>query len=405
MSVLSEAVDVLFANGFDPKKFFEVHGGDDDYRGVYYQPQLNPLLVKKRYAVAEASIKRWPYLINEIGHLPWEKDRACDVREMGEMNPLHTCALHADLTGLQLLVRYGADVNCIAPGDPEMSVLNMITWSVDPSITPNQRLECAAFVLNHGVNNINHVDGHDYTALNTAAQRQEKAMVDLLLRHGADPAICCQSNGTSPLWYIARANEPKQAASDILPFLFANFPFNRMLAAADNSVEKKNSILPKIKMSPQMVSLYKVDVPSVYAFIEAGWFISRDYFKTGRVYSYLQRWPKMQRECLEEDHINTVPTLQWWTKRKVRSLLPRFPHKIITQLDIPKHLQSYILQVDNLSLLEVKKLENSEWFDLPKSDSAPGDDDDDARSWSGSSRYCLLSDSDTNSMEDWFMFA
>lgn len=326
-------------------------------------------------------LKRCPELVDDTGHILFNDD--------GKVKAIHYCAMNADLKGLKMVVRYGADVSELTPGS-KRSVLNLIMHS---ETSYQKQLECIEFILEQHISNIDHVDENGCTALILAARRLHLPLVSLLLKHGADPSCSCPVTNTTALWYLTRTNPTNKATSEILPLLYANAPASSMIAANDEQDEQDGRILPSLPFTPQMIALYKGDMPSVYAFIEAGWFINYARFNEAMFETYLQRWPKMQIECLEKDHLEQPPTLKWWAKRATRRNLPPHPHKVMDQLNLPDVMKKYVLQVDDLSPEETKRLESFQYYDASEMCSA-SDDDEVIYPSSDSTRYSIDSTDD-----------
>jgi ankyrin repeat protein len=112
-----------------------------------------------------------------VGHLP-----LAEVLLEAGANPTDGVTTHiagggGNVSALELLHRFGVDVNGIAGGVPPL--VYMMTWATNPA--------GPRWLLEHGADP-NLAWGHDGEApLHVAARRWDVAMVELLLKHGADP--------------------------------------------------------------------------------------------------------------------------------------------------------------------------------------------------------------------------
>jgi ankyrin repeat protein len=112
-----------------------------------------------------------------VGHLP-----LAEVLLEAGANPTDGVTVHiaggsGDIAALELLGRFGVDVNGIPGGVPPL--VHILFWATDPS--------GPRWLLEHGADP-NRVWGPDGEApLHAAARRWDVAMVELLLAHGADP--------------------------------------------------------------------------------------------------------------------------------------------------------------------------------------------------------------------------
>jgi ankyrin repeat protein len=111
-----------------------------------------------------------------VGHLP-----LAEALLDGGANPTdgvtaHICAGVGNLAALDLLHRFGLNVNGIPGGVPPLRYL--MNWSTDPA--------GARWLLEHGADSNLSWGEQDDAPLHVAAQRWDVPMVELLVRHGAD---------------------------------------------------------------------------------------------------------------------------------------------------------------------------------------------------------------------------
>lgn len=88
----------------------------------------------------------------------------------------HIAAGGGDVAALELLQRFGVNVNGIPGGVPPLRYL--MSWSTDPT--------GARWLLEHGADPNLSWGEHDDAPLHVAAQRWDVPMAELLVRHGAD---------------------------------------------------------------------------------------------------------------------------------------------------------------------------------------------------------------------------
>jgi hypothetical protein len=111
-----------------------------------------------------------------IGHLPLAKLLLEAGAQPTDGVSMHITAGGANIPALELLHRYGADVNGIPGGVPPL--VYIMPWSRDPS--------GPRWLLEHGAD-ANLVWAQTGEApLHAAAQRWDVAMIEMLVRHGAD---------------------------------------------------------------------------------------------------------------------------------------------------------------------------------------------------------------------------
>jgi ankyrin repeat protein len=111
-----------------------------------------------------------------VGHLP-----LAEVLLEGGANPTDGVSVHinagmANLAALELLHRYGVDVNGIPGGVPPLRY--MLSWGTD--------FTGARWLLEHGADPDLSWGEQDDAPLHLAAQRWNLALVEMLVRHGAD---------------------------------------------------------------------------------------------------------------------------------------------------------------------------------------------------------------------------
>jgi ankyrin repeat protein len=114
--------------------------------------------------------------LSAVGHLP-----LAEVLLEAGANPTDGVSLHinagmGNLAALELLHRYGVDVNGIPGGVPPLRYL--LTWGRDPT--------GPRWLLEHGADPNLSWGEQDDAPLHMAAQRWNLEMVELLVRHGAD---------------------------------------------------------------------------------------------------------------------------------------------------------------------------------------------------------------------------
>jgi ankyrin repeat protein len=90
---------------------------------------------------------------------------------------LHICGGGANIPALELLARYGVNVDGIPGGVPPLAY--MMTWATNPA--------GPRWLLEHGADPNLPWGADAESPVHVAARRWDEAMVDLLLRHGADP--------------------------------------------------------------------------------------------------------------------------------------------------------------------------------------------------------------------------
>ena len=127
-----------------------------------------------------------------VGHLP-----LAEVLLEAGANPTDGVTMHiagggGDIAALELLQRYGVDVNGIPGGVPPL--VYMMSWATDPA--------GPRWLIEHGADP-NLAWGPDGEApLHVAARRWDVAMVEQLVRHGAD-ARGRRSDGSTPFGLAA----------------------------------------------------------------------------------------------------------------------------------------------------------------------------------------------------------
>ena len=90
---------------------------------------------------------------------------------------VHICGGGGNIPALELLARYGVNVDGIPGGVPPL--VYMMTWATNPA--------GPRWLLEHGADPNLSWGADAESPLHVAARRWDVAMVDLLLRHGADP--------------------------------------------------------------------------------------------------------------------------------------------------------------------------------------------------------------------------
>ena len=272
------------------------------------------------------------------------------------MKPLHMCAANGDYEGLKLIIKYGADVNePTGPGEEHRNVLGLLC---DGLMSPTVRLKCAQLLIENGFTELNMKDVDGSSALILAARRNDMPLVNLLLKVQADPTLS-DTNDVSALWYLTANNDPTNKYSDILPLLYANIPEHFMRAGISSWSYRIG------KITPQMLAIYRQDIPSVRAFIESGWFIHATRYKDPKFEKFIQSWSRKNVLWLEDAHFSSPPKLKWWAKRVVRRALPLFPSNDVNLLALPEPLKDYILKVDDIPPKETRNLCSFKFYNIP----------------------------------------
>ena len=329
------------------------------------QTIIYPLLRKGRYTAAEAVLQRHPELVDEKGKLQNE----FLANKYGSMKPLHMCATYGNKEGLELLIKYGADVTELT-GNGRSSVVNLICAA--QAITSEEMVKCLDVVFKQSTRHVNFKDDKGFTPLLRAAVKCDGNMINRLLKAGADPSIVHDRSGASPIWYIMAAGFKGHEFSPALPLLFANVPESTMKATSTGRARPKHFVIASHKtLSPQMISVYKRDMASIRAFVEAGWFIQKTRYEERSFYEkcytgsigqlYDELCGKSKKDKIEEQFVSVVPTLQWWSKRAIRRSLPIHPHLVIDALPVPEKLRRYVLSVDCLPQDKEEELKSYSW--------------------------------------------
>ncbi|MFL6602597.1 MAG: ankyrin repeat domain-containing protein [Steroidobacteraceae bacterium] len=115
-----------------------------------------------------------------VRHLP-----LAEVLLEGGANPTDGVSTHitaggGDLPALELLHRFGLNVNGIPGGVPPLRYI--LDWAA----TPTERATGVHWLLEHGADPNLSWGEHDDAPIHIAAQRWDVAMIELLVRHGAD---------------------------------------------------------------------------------------------------------------------------------------------------------------------------------------------------------------------------
>ena len=346
---------LLFDHGFDLKAFTA-------YRKKLYkdskptQTVLYPIIKQKRMVVAQSIIERCPEVMDEVGRF----QRTALSKEFGEVKPIHMCAIKGLYEGLELLLKSGAKADELSPGPEKRSILQMLCSSKALS---ELRYECVDLLFKHKVTNINVPDAAGDLPLVSAAELGDRILLQKLLKHGADPSMIKASNNCSALWYFVGHNSLANKHSNIVPLLYAN-PSQESLrpAVSENRTSRVSYHLPKERVTPQMVAVYRQDIASLRAFIESGWFVHQARYQEPCFEPYLIRWEDANRKWLEESHLSKPPSLTWWAKRRIRNSLPVHPYHGVDMLGLPTQLKEYILRVDDLPANKTENLKNFEWW-------------------------------------------
>ena len=357
-------MNLIFDHGFEVTKFHKArlakrkreldkripkltHFWDDGTETIIY-----PIIRNEDHDLAEAMLQKCPELMNETG-IAAEGTR---LQNYGWMKPLHMCAANGDYEGLKLLIKYGADVNePTGPGEEHRNVLGLLC---DGLMSPTVRLKCAQLLIENGFTELNMKDVDGSSALILAARRNDMPLVNLLLKVQADPTLS-DTNDVSALWYLTANNDPTNKYSDILPLLYANIPEHFMRAGISSWSYRIG------KITPQMLAIYRQDIPSVRAFIESGWFIHETRYKDPKFEKFIQSWSRKNVLWLEDAHFSSPPKLKWWAKRVVRRALPLFPSNDVNLLALPEPLKDYILKVDDIPPKETRNLCSFKFYNIP----------------------------------------
>jgi ankyrin repeat protein len=115
-----------------------------------------------------------------VSHLP-----LAEVLLEGGANPTDGVSTHitaglGNIAALELLHRFGLDVNGIAGGVPPLRYI--LGWATGPG----ERADGVRWLLEHGADANLGWGEHNDSPLHIAAQRWDVAMVEMLVRHGAD---------------------------------------------------------------------------------------------------------------------------------------------------------------------------------------------------------------------------
>ena len=275
------------------------------------------------------------------------------------MKLIHMCAAYANHQGMQLLIKYGADINEVSPGSKCWTVLSILSLARVPT---DEIIACLDLVFQNNVTNIDYIAGDvGKTYLITAAMQRRRIIVNRLLREGADPTIEEEGTRATAIWYTMASNNPKGTHSAVLPFLYANFPESMMWPVSARCLRALPTSRP---LTPQMIAVYRRDMASIKAFVEAGWFIHQAFYKDRHFYA-ISREAAPSNPADDEllaEMVTTVPKLQWWAKRSIRQSLPLYPHKVVDTLPIPKVLKQYVLEVDELATQDEEALQRFHWL-------------------------------------------
>lgn len=381
---------MIFDQGFVPERFLEARREKCLEKGKTCWPKpefneetetiLHQIIREERFDIAEAVIKNCPELMAEVG-----VSKECHLFTSPPydtiMKPLHMCALRCDYDGLKLLIKNGANVNELSTGVDRRSILHYLCFS---SCSIIRKTKCFNLIVENGFTSLDLRDKFGCTALFYASGSYNMPLLNLLLANGADPTITRKSHFTV-LGNLAERNEQTNRFSVILPVLYSNVPEHCMTT-------QETVVNPEEKATPQVISLAREDIPSVRAFIESGWFIHEALIKEPKAEQCLRTWSAKNLDWIQDVHLSSVPSLQWWSKRAIRKILPLFPSKIVQELTLPEPMKKYIMKVDDLPPKETEMLENFEW--LPhESDEEKLPDDDDDEDESGSEDSCSSSSS------------
>ena len=321
------------------------------------KPLLYSLVEERKFTVAEAIIKRCPEITDEVCH-----SKECRSRSIvfGLVKPIHMFAIDGFYEGLNLLLMHGANPNELSPGPEQRSIIQLLCSTTLPAYS---RYDCVSLLLGSEVKNINQHDAAGKIPIDTAAELGDKPLVSKLLEHGADPSMVNTETNTSAMWYFVQNNDLNNKHSDILPLLYVNPSQERMMPSFR---------LTSGLITPQMMALFRQDIPSIRAFIEAGWFLPQSRYQDPRFESYLSRWKEENVKWLGENHLSKPASLQWWAKRTVRSCLPLQPMRFIDKLMIPTQLKEYVLRVDDLPPDKLEKLKTFKWWPQHQKSSTDG---------------------------------
>ena len=389
-----DAVMYLFEHGFNVDKFFAQRkklraSVDPPVPNRPTSTILFHLLKEKRFNAAEELILRHKNVMNEKGCM---KPKVLRRKFGAGLKPLHMCAATANKEGLELLIKYGADLNEISSGLRNWSVVNLIVLA---KAKEEARFECLEIILRQSITVINHRGEDGNTALINAASRRHSEAVSILLKHGADPSLCNETTGANALWYIMAAND-SYSRSAVLPLLYANIP---------ESLCRKtlSTVFPKWYLNrlciegdtPYDMALSSGEDESLRAFVEAGWFVQETWGSNLRYRDYYYLTGK-EDKSLWYKYVSNPPALQWFSKRAIRRSLPVFPHKVINQLPIPEKLQRYVLMVDrdrDEQPRSSERLEKFDWYGaLHKPNIFYRTDSEASSSYSDDYSDCFISD-------------
>jgi len=103
--------------------------------------------------------------------------------------PLGLAAFFGALDSVQLLIRFGADVNSASRNDMRVAPLH--------SAVAHQHIEIARLLIENGAD-VNTFQANDFTPLHAAAQNGQVKMVRLLCEHGANKSAV-NAEGFTPL--------------------------------------------------------------------------------------------------------------------------------------------------------------------------------------------------------------